>query len=399
MRNPYIFGFVAIFFTGCASAPPTLTSVAPETTALNVPSESAPAIEKPGQTVARPKPTGTEADARRHFLRGMAALETAKTKADLALAIEEFNLATGISPKMAEAWLNLGKAQVQHGLYADAMESYRQYLKVAPDAPDAQTMQDEIVKLEFRQERLEKSQGREGEWMDNDGSRYYLTVSGNRLTLKALEYVPKIDAAPGSDPILDESVPVEYQLFLQGDQLSGKWSRAELTVNTCPVPKDEADVTGEIIDSEGKMVLRHERTRFTTVTSSFLGLNPICKSVGKSGRPVETVSIHGPVKKGGLGVAVAGFSRWDGGIFPDIGWRGRLKLGPVPPGCPAYEAGLRAGDEIMVIDGAAVKSLSAGQARLLLSGEIGTPVTLEIWRRGSKNTTIIKMNRVEEIKQ
>jgi C-terminal processing protease CtpA/Prc len=53
----------------------------------------------------------------------------------------------------------------------------------------------------------------------------------------------------------------------------------------------------------------------------------------------------------------------------------------------------------MVIDGAAVKSLSAGQARLLLSGEIGTPVTLEIWRRGSKNTTIIKMNRVEEIKQ
>jgi len=114
----------------------------------------------------------------------MAALETAKTKADLALAIEEFNLATGISPKMAEAWLNLGKAQVQHGLYADAMESYRQYLKVAPDAPDAQTMQDEIVKLEFRQERLEKSQGREGEWMDNDGSRYYLTaVAFTQLTL------------------------------------------------------------------------------------------------------------------------------------------------------------------------------------------------------------------------
>ncbi|MDT8287828.1 MAG: tetratricopeptide repeat protein, partial [Elusimicrobiales bacterium] len=197
----------------------------------------------------------------------MAALETAKIKSDLALAIEEFNMAVGISPKMADAWLNMGKAQVQHGLYKDAMESYRQYLAVAPDAPDAQAMRDELVKLEFRQERLEKTQGREGEWMDDSGSRYQLTVAGNRLTLKAEEYVPHIDAAPGPDPILDSSVPVEYQLFLQGDQLSGKWSRGELTVNTCPVPKDEADVTGEMIDSERKMVLKHERTRFTTVTT------------------------------------------------------------------------------------------------------------------------------------
>ncbi|HOI43393.1 MAG TPA: tetratricopeptide repeat protein, partial [Elusimicrobiales bacterium] len=190
----------------------------------------------------------------------MAALETARTKSDLAVAIDEFNLATAISPKMADAWLNKGKAQVQHGLYADAMESYRRYLEAAPDAPDAQAMRDELVKLEFRQERLEKSQGREGEWMDDAGSRYHLTVAGNRLTLTAQEYVPGIDAAPGPDPLLDSSVPVEYQLLLQGDQLSGKWSRGELTVNTCPVPKDEAEVTGEMIDSESKMVLRHERT-------------------------------------------------------------------------------------------------------------------------------------------
>jgi hypothetical protein len=33
-----------------------------------------------------------------------------------------------------------------------------------------------MVKLEFRQERLEKSQSREGYWMDDIGSRYYLSV-------------------------------------------------------------------------------------------------------------------------------------------------------------------------------------------------------------------------------
>ena len=33
----------------------------------------------------------------------------------------------------------------------------------------------------------------------------------------------------------------------------------------------------------------------------------------------------------------------------------------VPPGTPAYEAGLRNEDEILAIDGVAVKSLSAGE--------------------------------------
>ncbi len=65
------------------------------------------------QKVERPKATGTEDDARRHFIRGMAALEIAKTKDDLVLAIDEFSMATEISPKMAVAWYNLGKAQEQ----------------------------------------------------------------------------------------------------------------------------------------------------------------------------------------------------------------------------------------------------------------------------------------------
>jgi hypothetical protein len=402
MQKICVLGFIVLLLAGCASAPPALTSVTSKNTAANVMPEAPLAEEGYRQQAARPKATGTEEDARRHFLRGMAALEMAKTKDDLVLAIDEFCMATQISPKMAIAWYNMGKAQEQYGIFKEAMESYRQYLANAPDAPDAQAVRDEMVKLEFRQERIEKSRFREGFWMDDEGSRYYLTVDGNNLTLKALEYVTKdqiIKGEFGNFPVmLDNSVPVEYQLLIHGNLLSGKWNRAPATVEACQVPADAAAVTGEMIDSEGKMILHHERSRFRTLTTSFLGIGATCKSVNAQGRSTAKVSIYGPHKKGGLGVELSGFSKWGEGLFADIGWQGRLKLRNVNPGSPAYEAGLRDEDEILAIDGAAVKDLSAGQAWLRLSGEIGTPVTLEIWRKSGKETSIIHMNRVKVFK-
>lgn len=217
----------------------------------------------------------------------MAALEIAKTKDDLVLAIDEFSMATEISPKMAVAWYNLGKAQEQYGQYKEAMDSYQKYLDNAPDAQDAQAVRDEMVKLEFRQERLEKSQSREGYWMDDDGSRYYLSVNGNNLTLKALEYVTKdqINAEYIDAYLLDNSVPIEYQLVLHGNQLSGKWSRGPANVEqsgVCKVPPDTAAVTGEMVEKEGKMILNHERSKFRVKATSFLGANPTCHFVNPS---------------------------------------------------------------------------------------------------------------------
>jgi hypothetical protein len=113
MKNLLTLGFIVIICAGCASGPPTLTSVGPKTIEATVSPEASPKAEEPVQKVERPKATGTEDDARRHFIRGMAALEIAKTKDDLVLAIDEFSMATEISPKMAVAWYNLGKAQEQ----------------------------------------------------------------------------------------------------------------------------------------------------------------------------------------------------------------------------------------------------------------------------------------------
>ncbi|HSR36518.1 MAG TPA: tetratricopeptide repeat protein, partial [Desulfurivibrionaceae bacterium] len=125
----------------------------------------------------------------------MAAIEMAKSNEDLALAAEEFRLATEIAPQMAIAWFNLGKAQTQLGRYKEAIDSYRRYLTLAPQAKDAQSVRDEIVKLEFRQELAAKAQARVGIWVGQDGSFYRLTFNGNRLTLKTdARWVPEDEA-------------------------------------------------------------------------------------------------------------------------------------------------------------------------------------------------------------
>lgn len=401
MRNLFILALIFIFLAGCAAAPPAPRSTVPKTTAAKVTSEAAPAVGEPIQKVSRPKATGTEEDARKHFLRGMAALEMAKVKDDLVLAIDEFRMATEISPQMAIAWYNMGKAQEQYGLFKEAMESFHQYLKVAPDAPDAQVVKDEIVKLEFRQEQLEKSEGRKGLWMGDDGTTYSLTVEGNKLTLKARRYIP-VDEVHSSYTLVPtvvnfDCVPVEYQLILQGNRLSGKWIRSAFTADKCQVPADASEVTGELIESEDRMVLSHQFTEFKTSTQMSLFGSDYCSGIEAKGRSERKVSIYGPKKRGGLGVGFYGFTQWwDGGLSTvQLGWSGRLRVTNIKPGSPAYEAGLRDKDEILAIDGVAVKDLTAGQAWMRTMGDPGTPVTLEIWHNGEKESTIITFNRVE----
>ena len=405
MRNLFVFSLILMFLAGCATTPPAPRSTVPKTTAAKVTTESAPSVGEPIQKVARPKATGTEEDARKHFLRGMAALEMAKIKDDLVLAIDEFRMATEISPQMAIAWYNMGKAQEQYGLFADAIESYKQYVENVPDAPDAQAVKDEIVKLEFRQEQLEKSEGRKGVWMGDDGTSYSLTVEGNKLILKANRHIPK-EEVHSSYPFVPtvpnaDYIPVEYQLILQGNRLSGRWIREAFTADKCPVPADASEVTGELIESEDRMVLSHQFTKFETFTQMSLFGSDYCGSIETNGRSETKVSIYGPKKRGGLGVELYGFTRWwDGGLsLIQFGWSGRLGVTDVKPGSPAYEAGLRDKDEILAIDGVAVKDLTGGQAWMRTMGDPGTPVTLEIWRNGEKESTIITFNRVELSKE
>ena len=170
MRNPiFLWSMTTLFLAGCAvEQPPAPQSVLAQATTPSARTQPAPNPGAPGAPVhsVAPQPapaqktraTGTPEDARRHMLRGMAAIEMAKSNDDLALAEEEFRMATEIAPQMAIAWFNLGKAQTQLGRNDEAMASFRQYLTLAPDAKDAQSVRDEIVKLEFRRELAAKAQ-------------------------------------------------------------------------------------------------------------------------------------------------------------------------------------------------------------------------------------------------
>jgi C-terminal processing protease CtpA/Prc len=62
------------------------------------------------------------------------------------------------------------------------------------------------------------------------------------------------------------------------------------------------------------------------------------------------------------------------------GEHGRLFLREVPEGLAASRAGLREGDEILLIDGRDVRLLSTEQVHQALSGDVEEPVKLTVQR-------------------
>lgn len=59
---------------------------------------------------------------------------------------------------------------------------------------------------------------------------------------------------------------------------------------------------------------------------------------------------------------------------------GRLIVHEVPKGLASDKAGLREGDEVLLVEGMDVRSLDAKALHSTLSGEVGTPVRLTLLR-------------------
>lgn len=93
-------------------------------------------------------------EARRHLNRGMAAVEMAKDPTDYDLAIEEFQNARRLAPEWPDVYYNLGLIQERVGKYKDAADSLRQYLRLSPNATDAETIRTMVDKLEFKAEQV-----------------------------------------------------------------------------------------------------------------------------------------------------------------------------------------------------------------------------------------------------
>lgn len=109
--NQFAICTALVVLTGCASAPelPPLRSTPADAAPAPIIQPVTAMPEAKSDEPVRARAFGTPEDARRHVVRGAAAIEMAKNMDDLARAADEFRQATEIAPEMPEAWYNPGR--------------------------------------------------------------------------------------------------------------------------------------------------------------------------------------------------------------------------------------------------------------------------------------------------
>lgn len=94
-------------------------------------------------------------EAQRYFDRGMVAVEMAKSLDENALAVEEFKKAIAFAPDWPEPYYQLAMIQEKMENYEEAIKNYKSYLRLAPNAGNAATVNSLVNKLEYKQEQKE----------------------------------------------------------------------------------------------------------------------------------------------------------------------------------------------------------------------------------------------------
>ncbi len=315
-------------------------------------------------------------EARKYLLRGMAAVEAAKTDDDLADAAEEFRKATIAAPQMAAAWYNLGAVQAKMGKPKEAIESYQRYLVVAPQAQDAGRVKDEIIKLEYLMEKKEKFVSRSGQWIDSGGNIYTLSTEGGKILIKGeparsrsnVDYNDyMIFNFGGLGDVGREKLTI--RLGLRGNKLSGTWEMPSAKIyndDVCVLPAEKNEVEGDLDDAKGRMVLHLMRAKYkiVQVEPAVFG-SKTCQEVSViETRPVEMV-LEGPLPKGAL---------WSAGID----YSGDVIIYRIAKNSVEERAGLEQGDKIVAIDRADVSKMSYREKLLRLRGEPGSTVKVTV---------------------
>lgn len=209
-------------------------------------------------------------EGRRYLIRGIAAIEMAKSDKELSGAAEQFTKATQVAPELSAAWYNLGSVQTKLGRYKEAMHSYQRYLELSPKAEDAPKIRDEIIKLEYRMEQADKVASLAGVWVDNYNRYFKLEMSGNRITLNSQRTPDDNDVIStyslvGKVPI-NKYINETFQLEISGRDLGGKWSKDGYQADKCTIPPLGGNAAGEMLPEENKIILRHIDTKYSAAT-------------------------------------------------------------------------------------------------------------------------------------
>lgn len=312
--------------------------------------------------------------ARRYIVRGAAALEMAKSEADLAKAAVEFGQAARIAPDMAAAWYNLGTVQAKIGRLKEAAESYRKYLALAPQTEDAQRIRDEIIKLEYRLEQTENFKNLSGYWVSQSrGNLYRMDTDGSKLTLRGLYYGADsaiIHSISGKNNPYARGYCLTTSLTERGGKWVGSWEVPGFTFPTaCTIPVSQAEIEAQLDEAKGRITLKTTRPKFkaSVYDPGIFSSKWACGGVSMTGTIVEEDVLLGPVP----GAC----------ILANITGEAARTLLVTNPGPAEEKAGLKTGDHIVSIDGADLSQMgSFAEARLKLYGKPGSIAQLVIKR-------------------
>jgi len=227
----------------------------------------------------KPPPAVPE-EARRHMLRGEAAVDAARDKGGFLRAADEFHKALLRAPWLAEGYYNLGVVYDKAGLYEEAVQALNMYLMTKPNAGDSKQARDLIYKIEYRQEEAKRVAAEErektlaakqqehekvrkairnlaGTWgnkQTNWTEFYELIVTGDDSFILRYKYYTKTGNFPGNPfPHKDE-----YNLKINGDNLSGSrtlWIDFQSSGFNCSVPEKTFPVSGMLSDHGNSIVI------------------------------------------------------------------------------------------------------------------------------------------------
>lgn len=323
-----------------------------------------------------------EEEARRYYLRGIAAVEMAKSNEDLAAAIVEFRKATQVAPGMASAWHNLGMVQARVGQLKEAIESFTRYVAVAPKTEDTQKIRDEIIKLEYRLEQSGKYNHLAGTWLEPNGNTVSATTEGGRLTflISRMNFPGSVERwmwgdLTGSDQMFEN---IKLHLEVRGNRVAGVME-IDIPASTssgsrhqwCNLPagKETSQVEGVLED--GQLILKISKMKYKLEHNK--GENMLfgstwvrCDAVTPMGNVAVETKFRGPMPalgRGGIGVEL----RYGTDVIQVLNHNAGLNLEP--------------GDEIVSVNGVVLKDLPSEYERMLtIRGEPGSAVDLVVSR-------------------
>jgi len=342
------------------------------------------------------------ADARRHMLRGVAAIEMAKTNVELTRAVDEFRRATELDPSLSAAWYNLGSVQSKLGQFDEAIENYKRYLTLVPKADDAQKIQDEIVKLEFRQElglekrSLQKNLASALWW--GGWTKFKTELTGESLKIAGSKHLRTDDvevrtlAFPTGweevTPYLEASITFASEST--GSRFKGIWKRDAFTVDSaCKVPADGGVFEATMTPNAEQIAISFSKKQFRVSYSHHFLLEPKCMQIEELGMVQEQLVLYRvPSEK----QYASGVEVYNDRLRAYTAYKSYQSVYMLKPtaGSTAEQAGLRDNDVLLVINGKDVRQMDFGVMMMNLYAAPGTIITMEVGRRGE--TAPVKLN-------